>query len=112
MQLPERLIAAENKVQIFRVALLDTGVTNKTYRERKLGDSVGDRRAGGCAASRELRITYVAFGIRNYARERIADRHGAYRPPLPGFGAVEETEDLPYRLPSYRGRETTRRLAR
>ncbi|KAJ3617013.1 hypothetical protein MTP99_011271 [Tenebrio molitor] len=37
------------------------------------GDSVGDRRAGGCAASRELRITCVAFGIRNHPRERIAD---------------------------------------
>ncbi|KAH0818191.1 hypothetical protein GEV33_004598 [Tenebrio molitor] len=75
------------------------GVTEKIYRERKLGDSVGDCRAGGCAASRELRITCVAFGIRNHPRERIADRHGAYRPALPGFGAVEEPEDLPYRLP-------------
>ncbi|KAH0817220.1 hypothetical protein GEV33_005571 [Tenebrio molitor] len=37
------------------------------------GDSVGDRRAGGCAASRGMRITCVAFGIRNHPRERIAD---------------------------------------
>jgi hypothetical protein len=92
------------------------GNKKKTHRERKLEDSVGDRRAGGCAASRELRITCVAFGIRNHPRERIADRHGAYRPALPGFGAVEEPEDLPlpyrYRLPSYRGRETPRRLVR
>ncbi|KAH0818448.1 hypothetical protein GEV33_004343 [Tenebrio molitor] len=79
MQLPRRLIAQRNKVQIFR----------------KLEDSVGDRRAGGCAARRELRITCVAFGIRNHPRERIADRHGAYRPALPAFGAVEEPEDLP-----------------
>jgi hypothetical protein len=117
VQLPGRLITAENKVQRFRIAILDSGVTEKIYRERKLGDSVGDRRAGGCAASRELRITCVAFGIRNHPRERIADRHGAYRPALPGFGAVEEPEDLPYRLPfyrlpSYRGRETPRRLVR
>ncbi|KAJ3617057.1 hypothetical protein MTP99_009144 [Tenebrio molitor] len=45
----------------------------KTYRERKSGDSVGDRRAGGCATSREMRITCVAIGIRNHPRERIAD---------------------------------------
>ncbi|KAH0822755.1 hypothetical protein GEV33_000036 [Tenebrio molitor] len=66
MQLPGRLIAQRNKVQIFRVAILDSGVTKKTHRERKLEDSVGDRRAGSCAASRELRITCVAFGIRNH----------------------------------------------
>jgi hypothetical protein len=42
-----------------------------------------------------MRITCVAIGIRNHPRERIADRHGAYRPALPGFGAVEETEELP-----------------
>jgi hypothetical protein len=95
VQLPGRLITAENKVQIFHVAILDTWVTEKTHRERKSGDSVGDRRAGGCAASRGMRITCVAFGIRNHPRERIADRHGAYRPALPGFGAVEEPEDLP-----------------
>jgi hypothetical protein len=35
----------------------------------------------------------VAFRIRHHPQERIADRHGAYRPALPGFGAVEETED-------------------
>jgi hypothetical protein len=93
MQLPGRLITAENKVQRFRIAILDSGVTKKTHRERKLEDSVGDRRAGGCAASRELRITCVAFGIRNHPRERIADRHGAYRPALPAFGAVEEPEN-------------------
>ncbi|KAH0822025.1 hypothetical protein GEV33_000766 [Tenebrio molitor] len=81
---------------IFHICLY-TGVTKKTHRERKLKDSVGDRRAGGCAASRELRITCVAFGIRNHPRERIADRHGAYRPALPAFGAVEEPENLPYR---------------
>ncbi|KAH0807460.1 hypothetical protein GEV33_015330 [Tenebrio molitor] len=80
---------------IFHVALLESGVTEKTHRERKSRDSVGDRRAGGCAASRGMRITCVAFGICNHPRERIADRHGAYRPALPGFGAVEETEALP-----------------
>jgi hypothetical protein len=36
----------------------------------------------------------VAFGIRNHPREQIADRHGAYRPALPGFGAVEEPEEF------------------
>jgi hypothetical protein len=97
MQLPGRVIAQRNKVQISRVAILDTGVTKKTHGERKLEDSVGDRRAGGCAASRELRITCVAFGIRNHPRERIADRHGTYSPALPAFGAVEEPEKLPYR---------------
>jgi hypothetical protein len=47
-------MAQRNKVQISRVASLEAGVTKKTHRERKLEDSVGDRRAGGCAASREL----------------------------------------------------------
>jgi hypothetical protein len=53
VQLPGRLIAQLNKVQIFRVASLDSGVVKKTHRERKLEDSVGDRRAGGrCRKSR------------------------------------------------------------
>jgi hypothetical protein len=55
----------------------------------------------------------VAFGIRNHPRGRIAERHGAYRPVLPAFGAVEEPEI--YRTATvtvYRGRETPRRLAR
>jgi hypothetical protein len=86
------------------------GGTKKTHRERKLEDSVGDRRAGGCAASRELRITCVAFGIRNHPRERIVDRHGAYRPALPAFGAVEEPEDLPHRLPFCRLTDVERPL--
>ncbi|KAH0811459.1 hypothetical protein GEV33_011331 [Tenebrio molitor] len=60
-------------------------------------DSVGDRRTGRGASSRELRITCVAFGIRNHPCGWIAERHGAYRPALPAFGAVEEPEDLPYR---------------
>jgi hypothetical protein len=58
-----RLITAENKVQLFRIALLDVGVTKKTDRERKSGDSVGDRRAGGCAASRG-KANYVR-GVRD-----------------------------------------------
>jgi hypothetical protein len=99
MQLPGRLIAQRNKVQISRVAILDSGVTKKTHRERKLGDSVGDRRAGGCAASRELRITCVAFGIRNHPRERIAERHGAYRPALSAFGARARKFTVPLPLP-------------
>jgi hypothetical protein len=78
----------------------------------EIGDSVGDRRASGCAASRELRITCVAFGIRNHPCGWIAERHGAYRPALPAFGAVEEPEDLPLPLPFCRGRETPRHLAR
>jgi hypothetical protein len=53
VQLPGRLIAQLNKVQIFRVDLLESGVAKKTHRERKLEDSVGDRRAGGrCRKSR------------------------------------------------------------
>jgi hypothetical protein len=55
----------------------------------------------------------VAFGIRNHPRGRIAERHGAYHPALPAFGAVEEPES--YRTATvtvYRGRETPRRLAR
>jgi hypothetical protein len=36
----------------------------------------------------------VAFGIRNHPCGGIAERHGAYRPALPAFGAVEEPEDL------------------
>ncbi|KAJ3629659.1 hypothetical protein MTP99_014039 [Tenebrio molitor] len=73
----------------------------KTDRERKLKrtrSATAERAAG--AASRELRITCVAFGIRNHPCGWIAERHGAYRPALPAFGAVEEPEDLPfYRLP-------------
>ncbi|KAH0820309.1 hypothetical protein GEV33_002482 [Tenebrio molitor] len=46
------------------------------------------------AASRELRITCVAFGIRNHPCGWIAERHGAYRPALPAFGAVEEPEKI------------------
>jgi hypothetical protein len=38
----------------------------------------------------------VAFGIRNHPCGWIAERHGAYRPALPAFGAVEEPEDLPF----------------
>ncbi|KAH0814620.1 hypothetical protein GEV33_008172 [Tenebrio molitor] len=84
----------------------------------EIEDSVGDRRAGGCAASREMRITCVAVGIRNHPRERIADRHGAYRPACQVSGAVREPEEfteLPiYRLPftDYRYRETPRDLER
>jgi hypothetical protein len=53
VQLPGRLIAQRNKVQIFRVDLLESWVAKKTHRERKLRDSVGDRRAGGrCRKSR------------------------------------------------------------
>ncbi|KAH0822659.1 hypothetical protein GEV33_000132 [Tenebrio molitor] len=80
----------------------ESGVAKKTHRERKLEDSVGVCRAGGCAASREPRITCVAFGIRNHPCGWIAERHGAYRPALPAFGAVEEPEDLPYRFTVYR----------
>jgi hypothetical protein len=57
--------------------------------------AIAERAAG--AASRELRITCVAFGIRNHPCGWIAERHGVYRPALPAFGAVEEPEDLPYR---------------
>jgi hypothetical protein len=107
-------MAQRNKVQIFRVDLLEPGVAKKTDRERKLKgtrSATAERAAG--AASRELRITCVAFGIRNHPCGWIAERHGAYRPALPAFGAVEEPEDLPfYRLPFYRGRETPRHLAR
>jgi hypothetical protein len=67
-------------------------VTKKNPSRAKIRGLGRDRRAGGCAASRELRITCVAFGIRNHPRERIAERHGAYRPVLPAFGAVEEPE--------------------
>ncbi|KAJ3629660.1 hypothetical protein MTP99_014039 [Tenebrio molitor] len=77
------------------------GSKKKTDRERKLKrtrSATAERAAG--AASRELRITCVAFGIRNHPCGWIAERHGAYRPALPAFGAVEEPEDLPfYRLP-------------
>jgi hypothetical protein len=89
-----RLITAENKVQLFRIAILDTWVTKKTYGEQKSRDSVGDRRAGGCAASRG-KANYVR-GVRDPQSSPRADcrRHGAYRPALPGFGAVEEPEDF------------------
>jgi hypothetical protein len=105
VQLSGRLIAAENKVQLFRIAILDTRVTKKIYRERKSGDSVGDRRAGGCAAGRG-KANYVR-GVRDPQSSPRADcrRHGAYRPALPGFGAVEEPECF-YRTDYYRYRFT------
>ncbi|KAH0815915.1 hypothetical protein GEV33_006876 [Tenebrio molitor] len=80
VQLPGRLIAQRNKVQIFR----------------RTRSATAERAAG--AASRELRITCVAFGIRNHPCGWTAERHGAYRPALAAFGAVEEPEDLPYRF--------------
>jgi hypothetical protein len=50
------LIVAENKVQPFRVAHpLDAGISQKNLssaEDELVEDSVGDRRAGGCAASR------------------------------------------------------------
>jgi hypothetical protein len=52
---PGRLIAQRNKVQIFRVDLLEPGVAKKKNRSRAeiREDSVGDRRAGGrCRKSR------------------------------------------------------------
>jgi hypothetical protein len=55
VQQPVRLIAQRNKVQIFRVDLLEPGVAKKKNRSRAemKGDSVGDRRAGGrCRKSR------------------------------------------------------------
>ncbi|KAJ3621329.1 hypothetical protein MTP99_003477 [Tenebrio molitor] len=75
----------------------------KTDRERKLKrtrSATAERAAG--AASRELRITCVAFGIRNHPCGWIAERHGAYRPALPAFGArdrgvVRARLPLPYR---------------
>ncbi|KAH0820102.1 hypothetical protein GEV33_002689 [Tenebrio molitor] len=96
VQLPGRLIAQRNKVQIFRVDLLDSRVAKKNPSRAEIRgtrSATAERAAG--AASRELRITCVAFGIRNHPCGWIAERHGAYRPALPAFGAVEEPEDLP-----------------
>jgi hypothetical protein len=79
------------------------GGIEKNLSSAEIEDSVGDRQTGGCAASREKRITCVAFGIRNHPRERIADRHGAYRPALPGFvsrqGARRFLPFIVYQLP-------------
>jgi hypothetical protein len=100
VQLSGRLIAAENKVQLFRIAILDTGVTKKTYRERKSGHSVGDRRAGGCAAGRG-KANYVR-GVRDPQSSPRPDcrRHGAYRPaPARLRGRRRARRFLPYRLP-------------
>ncbi|KAH0813310.1 hypothetical protein GEV33_009481 [Tenebrio molitor] len=66
----------------------------KTYREWKSKDSVGDRRAGGCAASREMRITCVAIGIRNHPRERIADPMVLIVCRCQASGPVEEPEEF------------------
>jgi hypothetical protein len=41
----------------------------------------------------------VAFGIRSHPGRWIAERHGAYRPALPAFGAVEELEKFTVPLP-------------
>jgi hypothetical protein len=57
-------------------------------------DSVGDRRAGGCTASREERISSVAIGIRNHPRERIADPMVCIIWRCPISGAAEEPEDF------------------
>jgi hypothetical protein len=88
------------------------GGIEKNLSSAEIRDSVGDRRAGGCAASREMRITCVAIGIRNHPRERIADRHGAYRPALPGFGSRQGARRfLPiYRLPLSRDPSPSREI--
>ncbi|KAH0818299.1 hypothetical protein GEV33_004492 [Tenebrio molitor] len=111
-------ILREIAVNIYRVLRVDSPTHYRfdirifrSVKSNGTRSATAERAAG--AASRELRITCVAFGIRNHPCGWIAERHGAYRPALPAFGAVEEPEDLPfYRLPFCRGREPPRHLAR
>jgi hypothetical protein len=65
-------------------------------------NSVGDRQAGGSAASREMRITCVAIGIRNYPRERIADPLVLIVRRRQASGAVEEPEEFTVTVTDYR----------
>jgi hypothetical protein len=83
------------------------GGVKKNRSSAEIGDSVGDRRVGGCAASREKRITYVAIGIRNHPRERIADAMVQIVRRCQVSGAVGKPEDF-YRFAVYRYRETPR----
>jgi hypothetical protein len=87
----------------FVLRILDTGVSKKNLSSAEIEDSVGDRRAGGCAPSREKRVTCVAIGIRNHPRERIADPMVHIVRRCQVSEAVEEPEDFcrftVYRLP-------------
>jgi hypothetical protein len=70
------------------------GGIEKNRSSAKIQDSVGDRRAGSCAASRGKRITCVAVGICNHPRERIADPmvHTVWRCQI--SEAAEEPEEF------------------
>jgi hypothetical protein len=70
------------------------GNKKKNRSSAEIEDSVGDRRAGGCAASREKRITCVAIGIRNHPRERIADPMVHIVRRCQVSGAAEEPEEF------------------
>jgi hypothetical protein len=70
------------------------GGIEKNLSSAEIRDSVGDRRAGGCAASRGKRITCVAIGIRNHPRERIADPMVHIVQRCQVSGAAEEAEDF------------------
>ncbi|KAH0816953.1 hypothetical protein GEV33_005838 [Tenebrio molitor] len=72
-------------------AIDDAEAALNQLREARTRSARAERAAG--AASRELRITCVAFGIRNHPCGWIAERHGAYRPALPACGAFEEPEN-------------------
>jgi hypothetical protein len=98
VQLPGRLIAQRNKVQIFRVAILESGVTKKTHRERKLEDSVGVRRAW-CSGS-----AIIPEGGLPNAMALIVRR---CQPSGPS-----KSPKIYRTVAVYRGRETPRRLAR
>jgi hypothetical protein len=69
-------------------AILDSRVTEKNPSRAEIR-GLGRRPPSGRLCRKSRAANHVRGG------ERIADRHGAYRPALPGFGTVEETEELP-----------------
>ncbi|KAH0813386.1 hypothetical protein GEV33_009404 [Tenebrio molitor] len=78
----------------FESRTLRCGGIKKNRSSAKIEDSVGDCRAGGCAASREERISSVAIGIRNHPRERIADPMVCTIWRCQVSAAAEEPEDF------------------
>jgi hypothetical protein len=93
VQLPGRLITAENKVQIFRVH--SPRIAGNRKNSIASGNQGLGRRPPSGRLCRKTRAAIYVRGVRDPQSSPRADcrRHGAYRPALPGFGAVEEPED-------------------
>jgi hypothetical protein len=79
-------------------------------------EGLGRRPPSGRLCRKSRKANYVR-GVRDPQSSPRADcrRHGAYRPALPGFGAVEEPEEFTvtvtdYRLPTSRDPSPSREI--